>query len=343
MKKFFFAAIAMTVMLASCSKNAENLSTVEPVDGPQVYVTLQAENQSRAFFDNTATAEAWEKSINSLDLYVFDKNGNIVLKRKLSSSEINAKSARFALPNSTAGTQCSFYVVANADCGEAITVSALDNALESAVLGDYNGTFAQVSTASKRTGGFVMTGKTNQAIATAGSSTTVGVTLKRVVAKISVRAKLSSDFSQNYNGGKIIITGATISQANSKSYYFANVNGPLEKSTFFSFTQPSQNTSDNFDNLFYIYENGVESTEKDRVKIVLKGYFDADGNLATTHDQIEVEYPIYLSGASNGEIRRNGYYRVDATIKGLSGDGLVVNFSVAEWETPVTQNIELGS
>lgn len=343
MRKMIFAAMAIFA-LASCSDNTENLVIDNESNGnsPEVCITLKAEENTRAFFDNETSAEAWEKEIKTLETYVFDKDGSIVLKRTMTDAEITAKSARFSLPNSTAGTQCSFYVVANANYGDIGNVSTLDNASENIAIKDYNGTFSQVTTSGKLVSGFVMTGKTNITIADAGNSTTVGITLKRIVAKIAVRTQLSDDFTTNYNGGKVVITEATISQTNALSYSFANSSGAIEKNTFFAFTQPSQNTSGYFDNLFYIHENSVESTEEDRVRIGLKGYFDADGNLATTQDQIEVEYSIYLVGAANGEIKRNGYYRVDATIKGLSGDGLIVNFTIADWETPVTQNVDLG-
>ena len=39
---------------------------------------------------------------------------------------------------------------------------------------------------------------------------------------------------------------------------------------------------------------------------------------------------------------RNGYYRVAVGIAGLAGQDVVADITVANWETPTTQNINLG-
>ena len=61
------AAMAVT-LFASCNKEPETLNPATPgtVDGAQVTLTLAgADEQTRAFFDNTAKAEAWESSLSS--------------------------------------------------------------------------------------------------------------------------------------------------------------------------------------------------------------------------------------------------------------------------------------
>ena len=50
-----------------------------------------------------------------------------------------------------------------------------------------------------------------------------------------------------------------------------------------------------------------------------------------------------LTGKAGGEIARNGYYRVAATLSGLVGQDCHVALTVAEWEAPVTQNVDLGA
>ena len=54
-------------------------------------------------------------------------------------------------------------------------------------------------------------------------------------------------------------------------------------------------------------------------------------------------YSVELTGKAAGEILRNGYYRVAANITGLVGQECAVSVTVADWETPVTQNVELGA
>jgi hypothetical protein len=106
----------------------------------------------------------------------------------------------------------------------------------------------------------------------------------------------------------------------------------------------SQNSSvdgNYYQNLFYIYEND-ERIESPRVNLTLFCYFDEDGDDATTDDRSHFSYRIELSGSGNGKIKRNGYYRVDVVIRGLPGDGMIFNCTVADWETPVTQSVNLG-
>ena len=71
--------------------------------------------------------------------------------------------------------------------------------------------------------------------------------------------------------------------------------------------------------------------------------YDADGNAATTDDRMEIVYTVPLTGKAGGEIARNGYYRVAATLSGLVGQDCHVALTVAEWEAPVTQNVDLGA
>ena len=87
-------------------------------------------------------------------------------------------------------------------------------------------------------------------------------------------------------------------------------------------------------------ENG-ELTEGSRLLLTLGATYDRDGT-STTDDQAEVAYPIELSGDGAGRFFRNGYYRVQALIDGLTGSELSVSISVADWETPVTQSVNLG-
>ena len=71
--------------------------------------------------------------------------------------------------------------------------------------------------------------------------------------------------------------------------------------------------------------------------------YDLDGSDTTTDDRSEVTYPIELTGKGAGEILRNGYYRITATVTGLTGLDCDLSITVADWETPTTQEIELGA
>lgn len=127
MKKLFLAAGAALALLASCNKETEMINPAPEArpDGASVTITLSSgdDAQTRAFFDATATAEAWEKSLSSLSVFTFNASGDLILRRDFTVSELASKSATFSLPKSAAGTECSFYAVANYDASSAKTRS----------------------------------------------------------------------------------------------------------------------------------------------------------------------------------------------------------------------------
>jgi hypothetical protein len=242
-----------------------------------------------------------------------------------------------------AGTNCSFYLVANADYGDVATVADMQRQTENIGLDLYNGTYIQTVLGRKRPEGFVMTGSTTARVADVGSSSTVGVTLKRVVAKIAVKTTMSSDFRNNHYQGVIFFTDVTLRQGNSKSYSYPNVAGAYDGPYTYAHTQ-ALSTIDNVPvSLFYAFETKGGLAQTQSTTLVIKGVFDLDGSIHTTADQSEVEYEVQLTGAGGGEIKRNGVYLVDAVISGLSGDAVMVNLTVSDWETPVTQTVELGN
>ena len=344
MKKIFLAAVAMTAIFASCSKETEPVTnhSETTADSPQVLITFTTEESaSRSFFDNTATAESWEKEINSMSLYVFNSAGNPVLRRDFTPAELASKSATFSLPNEAAGMTCDFYVVANTDYGTIVNKSAMIEKAELTPLSDYNGTTAVVMNQTARTDGFVMNGHRSTTIADKGSVTNVALSIKRVVAKVAVRATIAPELAQKY-GGTVFIESATIWKVSSASYSYFNPLKYPDRGMVYSHEQVSGTNGAYKENLFYIYEND-ELAVGERLTLTLKGKYDADSNATTTYDQMDVSYDIELTGIGNGKILRNGYYRIEANIQGLSGDGVVVTFTVAEWELPVTQSVNLGS
>ena len=110
----------------------------------------------------------------------------------------------------------------------------------------------------------------------------------------------------------------------------------------FSHTQTPATASGKCNALFYCFENGALPAGN-RVLLEINATYDSDGNTSTTDDRSEVTYSVELTGKAAGEILRNGYYRVAANITGLVGQECAVSVTVADWETPVTQNVELGA
>ena len=249
-----------------------------------------------------------------------------------------AKSAPFSLPKSAAGTECSFYAVANYDASLAKTRAALTALVENSAA-TYNGTFAEVSTAAKRSGGFVMSGSTTKTVGAVNTTTNIGITLKRTVAKVALQTTIDPSFSQKY-GGSLTVNSVKLSKAASQSLVVAGT--PTPGAMTFSHTQTPAAASGKYNALFYCFENG-SLTAGNRVLLEINATYDLDGSASTADDRSEVTYSVELTGKAAGEILRNGYYRVAANITGLVGQDCAVSVTVADWETPVTQNVDLGA
>ncbi|WP_300700696.1 fimbrial protein [uncultured Alistipes sp.] len=339
MKNLFLAATAALGLLVSCNKDHEPIvPTPVATDGSNVCITLTDAADTRAFFDTTATAEAWEKSLSSLSVFAFDSGGQLIVRRDFTSAELAARSATFSLPKSAAGMSCSFYAVANLDAS-AKTEAALTALVENAAA-SYNGTFAEVSSKALRPGGFVMSGMKMQTVGAVNSTTNVGITLKRTVAKVALQTTVDASFAQKYSG-TLTIYSVKLSKAASQSLVVAGA-APSTGAMTFTHNQTPAAVSGKYNSLFYIYENGA-LTAGNRVLLEIIATYDMDGNAATTNDRSEVTYSIELAGKAAGEILRNGYYRVAANITGLVGQECAVSVTVADWETPITQTVDLGA
>ena len=343
MKKILFAAAAIAAALfASCDKTDDTLDPALPEtsDGARIAITLigAGDTETRAFFDTTAKAEAWESSLSTLSVFAFDKGGTLIVRRDFTSTEFASKSATFALPKSTAGTECLFYAVANYDVSSAKTRTALTALVENSAAA-YNGTFAEVSTAAKRSGGFVMSGFATKTVGAVNTTTSVGITLKRTVAKVAVQTTVDPSFANKYSG-TLTINSVKLSKAASQSLVVAGT--PTPGAMTFSHTQTPASASGKMNSLFYIFENEALA-ESSRVLLEIEATYDLDGEDTTTDDRSEVTYSIELTGKAAGEILRNGYYRIAANITGLVGQDCAVTVTVTDWEMSVTQNVELGA
>ena len=343
MKKILFAATALAAALfASCDKDNDTINPALPEtsDGARIAITLTGadEADTRAFFDASAKAESWESSLSSLSVFAFDNSGALIIRRDFALSELSSKSATFSLPKSAAGTECSFYAIANYDVSSVKTRAALTALVESSAAA-YNGTFAEVSSAAKRSGGFVMSGSTSKTIGAVNSTTSVGITLKRTVAKVALQTTIDPSFADKY-AGELTINSVKLSKAASQSSVVAGT--PTPGAMSYTHTQTLAAASGKYNALFYCFENG-SLTAGNRVLLEINATYDLDGNGSTTDDRSEVTYSVELTGKAAGEILRNGYYRIAANITGLVGQDCAVTVTVADWETPVTQSVELGA
>lgn len=336
MKKIFlFATMAVAAILASCSENIDiNPPETIHVDGAQIQLSLGESSQTRAFFDGRSTPEPWEQEIKTLSVYVFDAAGDFVLKHTLSPGEITAKATTFKVPFSLLGTVCSFYAVANTDYGDMATVSAMENIKETVTLDQYNGTFAEVTGGSKREAGFVMNGSTKIKIEKRYQPTRVGLTLTRTVAKVACRISMDAAIKT----GTLTIGEVKLYNATTGSWSFPQKGSWLDaRNPAYEHTQLPNVNGSYHENLFYIYEQGITDNYSDGLSLVFSGYYDHDGDPATTDDRTEVRDRVI----SLGGILRNGSYRVNVVMKNIVSNAVTVNYETKDWTPQNTQEHQI--
>jgi len=355
MKKFFMKLTAIAVMpmlLAACTKDEVNPTPTNGGKEGEIELILKNESVAdgtRAF--GAGTTEAWEKSISSAVLIVYNASGTQILRRVLTSSEVTASTStpiKLVLPGVDADTSCDFYVVINRTVADNITTeTALLAELESDIA-SYNGTYANVTTKAMRSGGFVMTGTATAKIVS--GTTAVAVTVKRVVAKVEVQCTMTDSFRAKYGNGCVEVKKLTLSRGAEKSYLidqttskYATVSSSFTSAqdAFCDKTGASKTNAYKYNNLFYINEKAAAATGS-RIKVVLDAVYDADGNLSTTTDQLAVTYETELTGATGGKIARNGSYKVNAKLDGLTGQDVTLAVTVANWDALSTQDVNLG-
>ena len=333
-------AVISATIFASCSKDSDVATpsvptTSDPMGYSMVSVSLADGSTTRADTDtDTALAETWENTLYTLAIFAFDSGDNLLVRRDLSSTEVKNMEVSFALPKSSANTDCTFYAVANIDASSVTSKETLLTLIESDASA-YNGKYSDVTTGAQRSLGFVMSGSTTKTIGAVNSTTAVAIEIKRTVAKVALELATSSTFKASYPTATLTFKSATISKAATQT---AVISGDLATGAM-TYTHTQSDSDSAY--LFYIYENG-DLASGSRVTLDVVATFDADGSESTTADQSEVTYSIELSGDGAGAISRNGFYNVNATINGLVGQDCDVKISVADWETPTTQTVNLG-
>lgn len=344
-KKILSAAIAAFALVA-CNKETEmEIIPFAPVtDGAEVvinFVEAGGQFDTRAFFDNVADAEPWEKKINTATIYVFNPEGDLVMRKSLAPDEVTGLQAKVILPTNLAGKECAFYVVANKDVGQWKKESDFDNYYEASH--HYNSLFfADVVSKSINNDGFVMTGSRKAVIQPKGTKTEVSFVLKRTIAKVAVNIAVDPAFAAEYGGGTIFIDKVRVSNSFSAQKLFP-VSYVYKYITTTSFEQkPGVLADESYGALFYICEmSDVSDAEKVVVKV--SGRFDQDGTNTTKDDQFPVTWEVKLNGSGDGEIKRNAYYRLALTIKSMNAiDDIEATLVAADWEIPSTQNDDLN-
>lgn len=347
--------VAITTMLAlvtACEKNHINPTPANGGKEGEIELILKNESVAdgtRAF--GSGTTESWEKSISSAVLIVYNTSGTQILRRVLTAAEVNGSTTtpiKFVLPGVSADASCDFYVVINRNIADNITTKAkLLEELESDIA-SYNGTYANVTTKAMRSGGFAMTGTVTAKIVS--GTTAVTVTVKRVVAKVEIQTSMTDSFRTKYGNGCVEVKKITLSRGAEKSYLidqtaskYATVSSSFTSAqdAYCDKTGASKTNAYKYNNLFYINEKAAAATGS-RIKVVLDAIYDADGNLSTTADQVPLSYETELTGTTDGKMLRNGSYKLNVNLDGLTGKDMTLSIAIANWEALSTQNVNVG-
>lgn len=85
----------------------------------------------------------------------------------------------------------------------------------------------------------------------------------------------------------------------------------------YAHSQNAEASGDRYDDLFYLFENGSLAAGS-RVLLTLDATYDRDCDFATTADQAPLTYEVELAD-------------------------IMATITVADWETPTTQTIDIGA
>lgn len=302
-----------------------------------------------------------------------------VLKHTFTAAEIKAKKAIFSLPSTEdpTGKLYDFYVVANHDDLTRGALLAIE--LKESDLTTYNkttsgkslfngttGVFTDVSTPTLgarneggKDNGFTMAGVTMAVAANlnAQAPRDVEVKLNRVVNKIAVRARYTELFKNKYitpYNATLVIKEIRLHslRASSNLILPAAATTTLANAIVINHTQePSISVIANattgegefWDAMVYSFENGstvAPSADKPQIEIIAEYDFDGDG---LDNSPVTITYKATaVTGDGDGLLKRNGFYKINVKINGLTPQEIIATFVVENWSVPATQEIEIG-
>lgn len=343
MKKQFFAAATAVALLCSCSKEHENPAPQTETEGTEVSVTFdRGKLQTRAFFDDTVTPEAWENAVNNLIIYTFDSGGNWAATYEATKEEIAAGKLSFVIPSRLSTKQVTFYAIANSYLFSNPTRSYMDDALDS-YTSLYNGKQdGNYTSARKYAEGFTMSAVHTTVMPLYGVPENIHFDLKRTVAKIAIRVKLSPKFIQRYPGHSFILKLCGVSNVASQGHIMES---EPEKAVYMSggsyySTDTTLSLDSTVDFLLYAGASGKlaeDLTATQRPYILLNGTL-----VAPNGGRRDVLIAAPFNTENGSEVRRNAYYRFELGVTGIYGTDFTSTLESQDWSTSTINNKNIG-
>lgn len=272
---------------------------------------------------------------------------NIVLRRSLTTEELEARKVTVAIPNLSytdwSWKPISIYFFANYQVPDDINDKAALEALADNLPVMYNCVDNAASSGLKWESGFTMFAKREVSVKVP-EYLNFNITLRRTVAKIAVRVSIDPDFSANHQGGKLEITGASVVRAASDCRLLLPGTVEIPSAMDFSHRVGAVQSETDKEFVFYVFPNPqLISGSPDNPALVIEGIFDRDGNAKTTDDLFDVRYEVFINQTDRGRIERNRVYKYDLKVIGLNGAQLESAYRIDDWLTPDTQAIEAGN
>ncbi|MFI3322874.1 MAG: hypothetical protein R3Y50_10210 [Rikenellaceae bacterium] len=321
-----FTAIIALFLTISCSKD-ENIPIENSKDSSTtISISLSEDDATRAFFDDSAASEPWEKELNIVTAFFLfysqdDVENPIFIRKDFTEQEIAQKSALITIDEAKEGDALYAQIVANVEySGDIEDISDVRPLMNEVGIDEYNGTFAQVAYDSKREDGFVLSG--DSFVPIEGDETQINIELKRGVAKVAIRSSISDNFNNpDYYSGSIRVDSISI----------YNPLGFYETEKYYH-TQASHYSNGFYDNLFYLQQSNTS-------KFTICATYDKDGNFSTTEDSQQLRYPFTID---TPEVLPNEYYRINAKICGLNREDTELSFKVIDWDKKEDQSTDIG-
>lgn len=343
MKKVIFAAVLSAFALVSCNKEYETPDTGGPEPTTPVTITFNSDEiLTRASDGDGAESLPWEKKIVRMCIYVYDSNGDWAETRELTTEEIGAGKLNYAVPSRLCESDATFYVVANKYRMNIATAAIMEQQKDDYPT-IYNWAGDDHTQAKCYNDGFVMSARKKVAIPMYGEPLSLHFNLKRTVAKIALRISIDPKFGQRYPGHKLEMTGCGVYYTNKAAMLFEPSAGEPVDLTIYSTVSrayPADLTAGETDDkifYFYVYPNGALPTNPPIKPCAVFG-----GDLTTPQGmRSRVDYYIPINEANNHEIARNGFYKLNVAVTGISGCDVEATFETASWgsENSFTEDI----
>lgn len=352
MKPIIYFFIALWA-LAACTQSSEEL-ILSSDRSTQLTVTLASSNPSTKA-EGTIATEA-EKQLNSVDIFIFNKEENLLKKQRFTGSEISVTGG---MKMQVQVGICNIFVLANIPATLADKVTSITdlNKLEVNLESQYN-----------TTNGMVMSGKELNKGIVADAVNSCKISLERISAKVNLNwtidlpAPLESSnlevkrvfILNNFENSTLIGGEENALAVNTRIHGKDGVTVPesILPSKYAAYLDKNIETGNQAS--FYLFENripvgDIETSAYTGTKIIIEALYSGNTEPTTYY------YPIIINKLADEDtltpVKRNTAYQITAKIKGLSGvldpyepvvsRDLEISLEVIDWIT-IEQSVDFN-